>query len=92
MPRKKVSIVGAGNVGAKTTYYIAEKVIADLVMVDIAEGMTRAKALDFLHAGPLRPTTARSAAPPITPRSRAATSSWSPPAWPASPAWTAWTS
>jgi len=54
MPRKKVSIVGAGNVGAKTTYYIAEKVIADLVMVDIAEGMTRAKALDFLHAGPLR--------------------------------------
>ena len=33
---------------------IAEKVIADIVMVDILEGMTRAKALDFLHAGPLR--------------------------------------
>jgi len=54
MSRKKVSIIGAGNVGAKATYYIAEKVIADLVMVDIAEGVTRAKALDFLHAGPLR--------------------------------------
>ncbi|MDY0110108.1 MAG: malate dehydrogenase [Candidatus Krumholzibacteria bacterium] len=54
MSRKKVSIIGAGNVGAKATYYIAEKIIADLVMVDIAEGVTRAKALDFLHAGPLR--------------------------------------
>jgi malate dehydrogenase len=54
MPRKKVSIIGAGNVGATATYYIAEKVIADLVMVDVLEGVTRAKALDFLHAGPLR--------------------------------------
>lgn len=54
MPRRKVSIIGAGNVGATATYYIAEKVIADIVMVDILEGMTRAKALDFLHAGPLR--------------------------------------
>lgn len=54
MSRKKVSIIGAGNVGATATYYIAEKVIAELVMVDIAEGATRAKALDFLHAGPLR--------------------------------------
>lgn len=54
MPRKKVSIVGAGHVGATTAYYIAEKVIADIVMVDVAGGLTRAKALDFLHAGPLR--------------------------------------
>jgi malate dehydrogenase len=54
MSRKKVSIIGAGNVGATATYYIAEKVFAELVMVDIAEGATRAKALDFLHAGPLR--------------------------------------
>ena len=30
---------------------MAEKVIADIVMVDIVEGMTQAKALDFLHAG-----------------------------------------
>jgi malate dehydrogenase len=54
MPKNKVSIIGAGNVGATATYYIAEKVIADLVMVDVAGGMTQAKALDFLHAGPLR--------------------------------------
>ena len=49
MSRKKVSIIGAGNVGATATYYIAEKVIADIVMVDVVEGMTQAKALDFLH-------------------------------------------
>jgi malate dehydrogenase len=54
MSKHKVSIIGAGNVGATATYYIAEKVIADLVMVDIAGGMTQAKAVDFLHAGPLR--------------------------------------
>jgi malate dehydrogenase len=54
MARRKVSIIGAGNVGATAAYYIAEKVIADIVMVDVIEGMTQAKALDFLHAGPLR--------------------------------------
>lgn len=54
MPRKKVSIIGAGHVGATAAYYIAEKVIADIVMVDVIEGLTRAKALDFLHAGPMR--------------------------------------
>lgn len=52
--RSKVSIIGAGNVGATAAYYIAEKVIADIVMVDVEAGMTRAKALDFLHAGPMR--------------------------------------
>jgi len=54
MARRKVSIIGAGNVGATAAYYIAEKVIADIVMVDVIEGVTQAKALDFLHAGPLR--------------------------------------
>jgi malate dehydrogenase len=54
MPRRKVSIIGAGNVGATAAYYVAEKVIADIVMVDVAEGVTQAKALDFLHAGPMR--------------------------------------
>ena len=54
MTKNKVSIIGAGNVGATATYYIAEKVIADLVMIDIEGGMTQAKALDFLHAGPQR--------------------------------------
>jgi malate dehydrogenase len=54
MPRRKVSIIGAGNVGATAAYYVAEKVIADIVMVDVIEGTTQAKALDFLHAGPMR--------------------------------------
>lgn len=54
MPRKKVSIIGAGQVGATAAYYIAEKVIADIVMVDVVEGLTQSKALDFLHAGPMR--------------------------------------
>jgi malate dehydrogenase len=51
---KKVSVIGAGHVGAKTTYYIAEKGIANVVMVDIVEGMPQAKGLDFTHAAPLR--------------------------------------
>jgi len=51
---KKVSVIGAGHVGATCTYYIAEKNIAHLVMVDIVEGMPQAKGLDFQHAAPLR--------------------------------------
>jgi malate dehydrogenase len=54
MATRKVSIIGAGNVGATAAYYIAEKVIADIVMVDIEEGVTKAKAIDFRHAGPMR--------------------------------------
>jgi malate dehydrogenase len=54
MATRKVSIVGAGNVGATATYYIAEKVMAEIVMIDVDEGMTAAKAMDFRHAGPLR--------------------------------------
>jgi malate dehydrogenase len=50
----KVSVIGAGNVGAKAVYYIAEKNLADIVMVDVVEGLARSKALDFLHAAPLR--------------------------------------
>ncbi len=50
----KVSVIGAGNVGAKAVYYIAEKNIADIVMVDVVDGLARSKALDFLHAAPLR--------------------------------------
>ncbi len=51
---KKVSIIGAGHVGATTAYYIAEKNMADIVMVDIADGLARSKAMDYLHAAPYR--------------------------------------
>jgi len=50
----KVAVIGAGNVGAKAVYYIAEKNLADIVMVDVVDGLARSKALDFLHAAPLR--------------------------------------
>jgi malate dehydrogenase len=50
----KVSVIGAGNVGATTVYYIAERNLADIVMVDVVEGLPQSKGLDFLHAAPLR--------------------------------------
>ncbi len=50
----KVAVIGAGNVGATAVYYIAEKDLADIVMVDVVEGLPQSKSLDFLHAAPLR--------------------------------------
>jgi malate dehydrogenase len=50
----KVSIVGSGNVGATSALYIAEKRIADVVLVDVIEGLARGKALDAIEAAPLR--------------------------------------
>ena len=50
----KVAVIGAGNVGATAVYFIAEKNLADIVMVDIVPGMPQSKALDYLHAAPLR--------------------------------------
>jgi malate dehydrogenase len=50
----RVSIIGAGHVGATAVYYIAEKNLADIVMVDVVEGLPQAKALDYLHAAPMR--------------------------------------
>uniref|UniRef100_E6QN77 Malate dehydrogenase n=1 Tax=mine drainage metagenome TaxID=410659 RepID=E6QN77_9ZZZZ len=51
--RKKVSIVGAGNVGATTAHWIAAKELADVVLIDIAEGIPQGKALDLLEAMPI---------------------------------------
>ena len=51
--RKKVSIVGAGNVGATAAHWIASKELADVVLVDIAEGIPQGKALDLLEAMPI---------------------------------------
>jgi malate dehydrogenase len=49
----KISIIGAGNVGATLAERIIEKEMADVVLLDIAEGMARGKALDLMHAAPL---------------------------------------
>ncbi|MBW2056902.1 MAG: malate dehydrogenase [Deltaproteobacteria bacterium] len=50
----KVSVIGSGNVGATTVKYLAEKGVADLVMIDVVEGMPIGKALDFVQSGPIR--------------------------------------
>lgn len=51
--RAKISIVGAGNVGATLAQRIAERDYADIVLVDIVEGLPQGKALDMLEAGPI---------------------------------------
>lgn len=52
--KSKVSVVGAGNVGATTAIFLAEKNIADLVLVDVVEGFPQGKALDTQQAAALR--------------------------------------
>jgi malate dehydrogenase len=53
MGRKKVSIIGAGNVGATSAHWIASKELADVVLIDIAEGLAAGKALDLAESGPV---------------------------------------
>ncbi len=53
MARSKVTIVGAGNVGATCAHWIAGKELADVVLVDIIEGAASGKALDLGQAGPV---------------------------------------
>ena len=51
--RKKVTIVGAGNVGATAAHWIAAKELADVVLIDVVEGVPQGKALDLLQAMPI---------------------------------------
>jgi malate dehydrogenase len=51
--RKKVTVVGAGNVGATLVQRIAETGLADVVMVDVVEGVPQGKGLDLMEAGPV---------------------------------------
>jgi malate dehydrogenase len=53
MARKKVTVIGAGNVGATTAQRIAEAGLADVVLVDIVEGLPQGKALDLAEAAPV---------------------------------------
>jgi len=50
---KKISIIGAGNVGASCAQRIAERGYADIVLVDIIEGLPQGKALDILESAPI---------------------------------------
>jgi len=51
--RKKVTVVGAGHVGATLAQRIAETRLADVVLVDVVEGVPQGKSLDLLEAGPV---------------------------------------
>jgi malate dehydrogenase len=51
--RKKVAIVGSGNVGATAAHWIASKELADVVLIDIVEGIPQGKGLDLLEAMPI---------------------------------------
>jgi malate dehydrogenase len=54
MPRRnKVTVVGAGNVGATCAHWLVAKELADVVLVDIVEGMPQGKALDLMEATPV---------------------------------------
>lgn len=52
--RKKVTVVGAGNVGANCALRVAEKELADVVLVDVVEGVPQGKGLDLLQSGPVQ--------------------------------------
>ncbi len=52
-PRRRVTVVGAGNVGATTAQRIIETGLADVVLIDIVEGLPQGKALDLAEAAPV---------------------------------------
>lgn len=53
MARQKVTVVGAGNVGATCAHWIASKELANVALVDIVDGAARGKALDLAESGPV---------------------------------------
>ncbi len=50
----KISVIGAGNVGASAALYAAEKQLGDVTLIDIVEGVAKGKGLDLLQAGPVQ--------------------------------------
>ena len=57
--RNKVTVVGAGNVGATTAQRIFDRGYSDVVLVDIVDGLPQGKALDMLESGPILGTDAK---------------------------------
>jgi len=53
MTRKKVTVVGSGNVGASVAQRLADKDMGDVVLIDILEGVPQGKALDIFESGPI---------------------------------------
>jgi len=52
--RKKVTVVGSGNVGATAAFLAAQKELADIVLLDVVEGVPQGKALDMFEASPIQ--------------------------------------
>ncbi len=50
----KIGILGSGNVGANTAFFLAEKTVADVMLYDIQEGLSTGKSLDMMEAAPIR--------------------------------------
>ena len=59
MARPKITVVGAGNVGATCAHWAASRELADVVLVDVVAGMPQGKALDLAEAAPSSGSTAR---------------------------------
>jgi len=53
MGRPKITVVGAGNVGATCAHWAAARELADVVLLDVVEGMPQGKALDLMQARPI---------------------------------------
>ncbi len=53
MTRKKISVIGAGNVGATAAFLVAQKQLGDVVMLDIVDGVSQGKALDMAQTAPV---------------------------------------
>lgn len=51
--RSKITIVGAGNVGATCAHWAVSKELGDIVLIDVAEGIPQGKALDLMEAAPI---------------------------------------
>ena len=51
---KRISIIGSGNVGTNTAFFIAERRATDVLLVDIKDGVAAGKSLDLMEAGPVR--------------------------------------
>ncbi len=51
--RRKITIVGAGNVGGTAAQRLAEKEAGDIVLVDLVEGVPQGKSLDILESAPI---------------------------------------
>ena len=54
MRNNKITIVGAGNVGATTAHIAAGRKLGEIVLIDIVEGLAEGKALDMAEAGPVQ--------------------------------------